>query len=151
MINVKARLVSEAVFLRSNWFFRHQYQWQLWTYLWYGHYGDIAIVAIVTIDDVRPLILVSTEASGPQDCSPWSQFCLKKLFLGQRLKINADIFFLYKLWKSFVYFVGKNRVCGSTSSAPRHLKVCMAVYIHKKNGISFAAISSKILLHLGPP
>ena len=27
----------------------------------------------------------------------------------------------------------------------------MAVYIHKKNGISFAANSSQILLHLGPP
>ena len=27
----------------------------------------------------------------------------------------------------------------------------MAVYIHKKNGISFAANSSQIFLHLGPP
>ena len=62
-----------------------------------------------------------------------------------------EIFFLYKFWKSFVYFVEKKGICGSTSSAPRDLKFCMVVYTPKRNGISFAANSSQKLLYLGPP
>ena len=88
--------------------------------------------------------------SGPQDCSLSSWFCLNSEFEGKKLKKYSRILFLYKFWKFFVYFFKKEGVCGSTSSAPRHLKFCMAVYIHKKNGISFAANSSQILLHLGP-
>ena len=66
------------------------------------------------------------------------------------MKIQAEIFSLYKFRKSFVYYVKKKVFCGSTSSTPRDL-FCRAIYISKKNGISFAANSSQILLHFGPP
>ena len=64
-----------------------------------------------------------------------------------RVKIentNGNIFF-YEFWKSFVYFVAKRGVSGSTFSAPRDLKFCIAVYISKKYGISFASNSSHIV------
>ena len=60
------------------------------------------------------------------------------------------MFFVYKFWKSSVYFDEKEYICGSSSSAPRNLNFCMVVYIYKRNGIGFAANSSQKLLHLGP-
>ena len=75
----------------------------------------------------------------------------KEAILGVKSKINKKILFLYTFWKSFINFVEKKGVCGSTSSAPRDIKFCMVVYIPKKNGISFAANSFQIFLHLGPP
>ena len=65
--------------------------------------------------------------------------------------MHKEIFFLYKFWKSFVYAVKKEGYCESTFCAPRDLKFCMAVYTSKRNGISFAANSSQIFLHLEPP
>ena len=65
--------------------------------------------------------------------------------------MHTEIFFLYKFWKSFVHFVEKEGICGSTSNAPRDLKFCMEVYTSKRNGISFAANSSLIMLHLETP
>ena len=67
------------------------------------------------------------------------------------MKIHAEIFFLYKFWKSFVYLVGKKGSGGSTSSAPRDLNFFLVVFIPKWNGISFAANSFQIVLLLGPP
>ena len=67
------------------------------------------------------------------------------------MKLHEEIFFLYKFWKSFVYFVKKEGICGSTSSSPWNLKFCMVVYIPKRNGISFAANPSQKCLYLGPP
>ena len=58
----------------------------------------------------RSSIWVSKEASGPHDCILLSQLCLQNLFWGLRLKIHTDIFFLYKFWKSFAYFVAKRAV-----------------------------------------
>ena len=86
--------------------------------------------------------------------------CLKKgmqplkLILSKKefnLKIHAKKNFLYKFWKSFVYLVEKKGSGGSTSSAPRDLNFLLVVLILKWNGISFAASSSQIFLHLGPP
>ena len=95
--------------------------------------------------------MLSNKGSGPQDSSPLSQFCLKNPFLGQKLKIHVDIFFLYKFWKSFVYFVEKEGLGGSTSSALRYLNFFLVVLLPKRNGISLGANSYQIFLHLGPP
>ena len=60
--------------------------WPLWRYGHSCHRGH---------SSSRPPIWVSKEASGPQDCSLWSQFCLNDTFKGQKLKIHAEIIFLY--------------------------------------------------------
>ena len=60
--------------------------------------------------------------------------------MGQKLKIDAGTFFLYKFWKSFVNFVEKEGVCASTSSAPRDL-FFFVVLIPKRNEISNEADS----------
>ena len=48
-------------------------------------------------------ILVSKEASGPQQSHLWVRFWLNNSFKIQKLKIDFGIFFLYKFWKSFVF------------------------------------------------
>ena len=45
------------------------------------------------------------------------------------MKIHAEIFFLYEFWKSCVYYVEKEGVCGSTSSAPRDLNFLLVVLL----------------------
>ena len=65
--------------------------------------------------------------------------------------MHMEIFFLYKFWKSFVYFVEKEGLGGSTSSALRELNFVVVVIIPKRNGISLGANSYQIFLHLGPP
>ena len=122
-ISSKAKSASEAAFLRSRRFFRHPYQWHgstmapmatmaislIWPIWPYCHSGHI------DIDDATPLILVSKEASGPQECSLWSRFCLRNDLEGQKLKTHTEIFSLYKVLKSFVFLGEKLRSRGSTS------------------------------------
>ena len=62
------------------------------------------------------------------------------------MRIHAEFFFSFiNFGNLFLYFVEKEGSCGSTSNGPRDLKLCMLVYISKKNGMSFAANSSQIL------
>ena len=51
--------------------------WRLRPYPYFGPYGDIAIVAIGIIHDVRPLILLSKEVSGPRNEDSEANFSLK--------------------------------------------------------------------------
>ena len=45
------------------------------------------------------LPMVSKEAFGPQECRFWCQCCLGVIFMGENLKMHADIFFLCIFWK----------------------------------------------------
>ena len=90
--------------------------WQLWPLWPYCHSGHS------DIDVALPLILVSKEASWPKEYSLWRRFCLNNYFEGQKLKNCAEIFVLYKFWKSFVFLVNKQRFWGSTSHYPSALK-----------------------------
>jgi hypothetical protein len=49
-------------------------------------------------------ILVSNEASGPQQLHMWIQFWLQNCLKIHKLKSGFGIFFLYKFWKSFVFY-----------------------------------------------
>ena len=137
----------------------HTFSWSLMNTLWLYKHKRTTEESIKYINKMRiwfdsiysRLTSFLKEASGPQDCSLWIKFCPKNLLRGYKLKIHGEIFFLYKFFKSFVYSVEKKGFCGSTSSVPRDLKFCVAVYISKTNGTSFAANSSQILLHLRPP
>ena len=53
-------------------------------------------------------ILVSKEASGPQESHLWVRFWIKNCFKIKKLKNVIGIFFLYKFWESFV-FLGPKR------------------------------------------
>ena len=57
---------------------------------------------------------MSKEASGPQLLHPLIRFGLNGYFKKLKLKTVSEIFFLYKLRKSFVFFAKKYRVWGST-------------------------------------
>ena len=61
----------------------------------------------------------SIEASGPQDCSLWSQFCLKRLFLGQQIEILTEIFFIYNFGNPFI--LSKKR--GFEEALPVNLEI----------------------------
>ena len=57
-------------------------------------------------------IWVSKEPSGPQQSHFWVGFCLKKYFNIQKWKIESGNFFLYKFWKSFVFWAPKIGIYG---------------------------------------
>ena len=48
-------------------------------------------------------ILVSKEASGPEQSHPLIRFWLNNCFKIKMLKIGSEFFSLYKLWESFVF------------------------------------------------
>ena len=49
-------------------------------------------------------ILVSKEAFGPQQSHLWIRFWITNCIKVQKLKSRFGIFFLYKFWKSFVFY-----------------------------------------------
>ena len=59
----------------------------------------------------------------------------KKTILATKLKIHSEMIFLYKIWKSFVYFVEKEGLGGCNSSALIDLNFFLVVLIPKRNGI----------------
>ena len=104
--------------LRSRRFFRHQdCQNRLMSY------NDVICVirhqmTHMTSNDAYDIniwlwsiwpILVSKEASGPQQSHLWIRFWLKNCFKIQKLKSGFGIFFLYKFWESFVFFGPNSR------------------------------------------
>ena len=72
----------------------------------YGHYGDMAIVAIDTIVD------------------PGHQYvCLREHWeadFSHKFEINAEIFFLYNLGKSFLHLFKKHQLFGISKSSGSH-------------------------------
>ena len=98
--------------LRSRRFFRHQDRQN-----WLMSYIDVICVirhqmTHMTSNDAYDIniwlwsiwpILVSKEASGPQQSHLWIRFWLKNCFKIQKLKSGFGIFFLSKFWESFVF------------------------------------------------
>ena len=81
----------------------------IWHFMSYDAY-DIEIwhKSILTI-------LVSKEASGPQQSHLCIRFWLNNYFKIRKMKIRFGIFFLYKFWESFVFLAQKYCSRGSTS------------------------------------
>ena len=89
--------------------------WQLWPYCHNGHSCHRRH------SWSRLLIWVSKEASGPQDCSLWSWFCLNNEFWGQNLKIHAEIFSFIKLGNPLYILALNYPKFGLISRTARHL------------------------------
>jgi hypothetical protein len=71
-------------------------------------------------------ILVSKEASGPQQSHLCIRFWLNNCFKIQKLKSWFGIFFLYKFWESFVFLAQKYHSRGGPSN---HLSEIILMFL----------------------
>ena len=86
-------------------------------------------------------ILVSKRPAGPQYSHPFIRSWLKNCLKIKKIKKLAEIFSLYKFWKSFVFLGRKGWSGGSTSRPARISKFHMVINIPKRNGNSLGANS----------
>ena len=85
--------------------------------------------------------LVSKRPSGPQYPHLFIRCWLKNCFKIKIITNVAEIFSLYKFWKSFVFLGRKGWSGGSTSRPARISKFHMVINIPKRNGNSLGANS----------
>ena len=97
-------------------------------------------------------ILVSKEAFGPQQSHLWIRFWITNCIKVQKLKSRFGIFFLYKFWKSFVFYAKTLGQIPVGEKCIKSILVFFYLFTHgsKKTPLSGHFLSPKVAIFSAP-